>query len=54
MGRKHADSIDFNSVCNHRRSIYPGYGHRDPGRAGMEDLPEGKISDSVDEIDGMN
>ena len=40
-------------VRNHRRSIYPGYGHRNPGRAGMEDLPEGKVSDSVDEIDGM-
>ena len=29
-------------------------GHRNPGRAGMEDLPEGKVSDPVDEIDGMN
>lgn len=48
------DSIDFNYLCNHRRSIYPGYGHRDPSRAGMEDLPEGKVSDPVDEIDGMN
>ena len=53
-GRKHADSIDFNCVCDYRRSIYPGYGHRNPGRAGMEDLPEGKVSDPVDEIDGMN
>ena len=52
--RKHADSIDFNCVCDYRRSIYPGYGHRNPGRAGMEDLPEGKVSDPVDEIDGMN
>lgn len=52
-GQEYADSIHLNRLCNHRRSIYPGYGHRNPGSAGMEDLPEGKVSDSVDEIDGM-
>ena len=52
-GQEYANSIHLNRVRNHRRSIDPGYGHRNPGGAGMEDLPEGEVSDSDYEIDGM-
>lgn len=51
-GQEYADSIDFNCLRNHRRSIDSGYGHRNPGSAWMEDLPEGEVSDSDYEIDG--
>ena len=53
-GQEYADSINLNRLRNHRRSIDPGYGHRNPGGAGMEDLPEGEVSDSDYEIEEIN